>query len=261
MIMPNLIPIDEWTKNVNQTPAPDEIIQDILFDTPEVSVLVGRSGIGKTNLANQLAHSIANQNQNEFIGQKILSHHAVSYTGFEVDKHQFNIRNANLEKYIPASPMLWVCNPAPFFKLNDKTKPDFEKTFNFKVNIIDPVKYIVPGSVSDPTVVTDFLQMLEEVMRTNKSMAIVVLYFKKLDNRSPQEPDDLWNIKGATEWGDICSTVLMMERTKQGHKIGGGFAPVNKDDVTLYFAKTRNAALLHDPINLHWNRQKCLFEV
>lgn len=258
-MMPNLRPIEEWAEDVNRNSAPAEIIEDILFDTHEVNAIVGRSGIGKTNLCNQLAHCLANQN--DFIGKKVLSQQSVAYIGFEVEQHQFNKRTKALEKHIPASPLLWVDTPAPFFKLDKNTQADFQKSIEFaKVVIIDPVRYIVPGNYIEPKIVTDFMQRLQEVMRANDSLAIIVLYFKKLDYRSPLEPDDLWNIKGATEWGDMCSTVLMLERTKQGHKATGGFAPVSKDDVTLYFAKSRNSVGIHDPINLHWNRQKCLFE-
>lgn len=263
MPMPELKPAQEWSEEVSRTPPPVEIIQDILFDTSEINVVVGRSSIGKTNFVNQLAHSIANNDQKDFIGHKILSHHSVGYTGFEVDEHEFKKRNDKLELYVPASPMLWLSTPAPFFKLNATTKDDFENAFNFKVIIIDPVKYVMDGDVSDPKSVTRFLQTLQESLRKLKALAIIVLYFKKLDNRSPQEPDDLWNIKGATEWGDICSTILMLERTKQGHKSGGsshGFAATNKDNVTLYFAKTRNAANVHAPIDMFWNRAKCMFE-
>ena len=151
--------------------------------------------------------------------------------------------------------------PATFFKLDDSTAADFRKTVKpFKVVIIDPVRYIVPGDYLDPKVVSSFMQRVQQVMRDNNSLAIIVLYFKKLDSRVLQEPGDLWSIKGATEWGDMCSTVLMLERTKQGHKSTGGFAPVSKDNVTLYFAKTRNAVGVHPPINIHFDRSKCLFE-
>jgi len=253
------MPIEDWSQRVNQNPPPPEIIQDILFDTNEINAIVGRSEIGKTNFCNQLAHCLANQYS--FLGQKVLSTPTIAYIGFEVEAHQFAKRTQKLEKHIPASPLLWVDTPAPFFKLTRSNQADFQQSVDFaKVVIIDPVRYIVPGDYLEPKVVTEFMQRLQEVMHTNGSLAIIVLYFKKLDNRSPLEPGDLWNIKGATEWGDMCSTVLMLERTKQGHKPGGGFAPVSKDNVTLYFAKTRNAASIHDPINIPWNRQKCLFE-
>jgi len=259
MTMPDFKPIEEWRENVRQTPPPRDIVEDILSDTNEVSVIVGRSGIGKTNFCNQLGHCLATGY--DFIGQKVLTKSSVAYMGFEVDKHQFEKRTAILEKHIPSSPLLWVDTPAQFFKLDKNTEANFRKAVKSgKVVIIDPVRYIVPGDYLDPKVVTEFMQRLQQVMRDNDSLAIIVLYFKKLDNRSPQEPDDLWNIKGATEWGDMASTVMMLERTKQGHKPGGGFAPVNQDNITIHFAKTRNAALVHNPINLHFNRQKCLFE-
>ena len=259
MIMPNLEPINGWLDRVGlNKPAPD-LIQDILADTSEVSAVVGRSEIGKTNFCNQIAHCLATQTP--VLNYNVMSEVSVAYIGFEVDDHKFRDRTLKLERHIPSSSLLWISSPAPFFKLDASTEADFREAIKgFKVIIIDPVRYIVPGNYIDPKIITPFMQRLQQVMRDNGSLAIVVLYFKKLDSRSPLEPGDLWNIKGGTEWGDMCSTVLMMERQKQGHKSTGGFAPVSKDNVTLYFAKTRNAANIHDPIQIHFNRDKCLFE-
>lgn len=185
----------------------------------------------------------------------------VAYIGFEVEGYQFDARCTKLEQCIPRSPLLWIDTPASFFKLDASTEKQFREAVNgFKVVIIDPVRYIVPGNYLDPPVITEFMQRLQQVMRENGSLAIITLYFKKLDSRTLLEPDDLWNIKGGTEWGDACSTVMFLERTKQGHRPRGGFAPADKDDVTLYFAKTRNAVGLHPPLRIHFNREKCLFE-
>lgn len=259
MIMPDLEPIGSWINRVGQNKPPPDLIEDILADTNEISNIVGRSEIGKTNFSIQLAHCLSTQTP--FLNYNVLSKVPVAYIGFEVDKHEFRKRVIKIQQHIPASPNLWLDSPASFFKLDANTEDKFREAIKgFKVIIIDPVRYIVPGNYLDPKVITPFMQRLQQVMRDNNSLAIIVLYFKKLDTRSALEPGDLWNIKGGTEWGDMCSTVLMMEREKQGHKPTGGFAPVSKDNVSLYFAKTRNAANIHDPIRIHFNRDKCLFE-
>ena len=59
-MMPELEPIENWKDNVRRVPPPPDLIEDILADTNELSAIVGRSEIGKTNLCNQLAHCLAN---------------------------------------------------------------------------------------------------------------------------------------------------------------------------------------------------------
>jgi RecA-family ATPase len=117
--MPNFEPIEEWRENVRQNPPPQDIVEDLISDTNEVNVVVGRSGIGNTNFCDQLAHCLASGH--DFLGQKVITKSSVVYMGFEVDKYQFEKRTAVLEKYIPSSPLLWVDTPAPFFKLDVST--------------------------------------------------------------------------------------------------------------------------------------------
>ena len=69
MIMPNLEPIENWLYGVRQNPPPPDLIEDILFDTNEISAIVGRSEIGKTNFCNQLAHCLATETP--ILGRKI----------------------------------------------------------------------------------------------------------------------------------------------------------------------------------------------
>ncbi len=56
MSMPNLEPIKNWTHRVGQNKPPPDLIQKVLADTSEVSAIVGRSEIGKTNFSSQVAH-------------------------------------------------------------------------------------------------------------------------------------------------------------------------------------------------------------
>lgn len=257
--------ITDWKKNVGSSNPPPDLIEDIVADTNEISAITGRSEIGKTNFCLQLAYSLATGTP--FLGHKVAEPVTVAYIGFEGDEHQLLKRIEKIEKHFPVVlGTLYLKVACPIFKLEGNKLGEFRNLISgSKVIIIDPVRYIVPGDYLDPKYATRFMETLQDEMRRNGSLAIVVFYHKKMDSVKLMEPGDLWQIKGATEWGDMCSTVLMLERTRQksigGRGAGMGFQQVNKDNVTLYFAKTRNALGVLDPIDLLFNRSKCIFEM
>jgi len=255
--------IYDWMKRVGSTVAPPDFVQDILADTQEVSAVAGRSEIGKTNLCLQL--SLCLSTGTPFLRFDVPKKVGVCYIGFKGDERQLLERVQKMMPNFPDTALLWVRPACPIFKLQGPGITNFRDMIDgFQVIVIDPVRYMVPGDYTDPKDVTRFMETLQDEMRLNRSLAIVVLYYKKMDSRQLMEPGDLWNLKGATEWGDMSSTVLMAERTRQvslrGRGTGMGFQPVNKDNVTLHFAKTRNAIAALAPIDLHFDRTKCLFE-
>jgi len=255
--------IDDWIQRVASKVSPPDLIENVLADTNEVSAVAGRSEIGKTNLCLQLSFCLSTGTP--FLEFPVPRKTSVAYIGFEGDEHQLMQRVRKIQPCFPDTPYLWVKPMCPIFKLKGAGISEFRALIDgFQVIVIDPVRYMVPGDYMDPKDVTSFMEKLQEEMRLNRSLAIVVLYHKKMDSRTLMEPGDLWQLKGATEWGDMCSTVLMAERTRQvstgGRGPGMGFQPVNKDKVTLHFAKSRNAISVLDPLDLLFDRTKCLFE-
>lgn len=253
--------ITDWLNRLGANSPPVDLIDQVIADTNEVNAITGRSEIGKTNLSLHIAYSLSTGT--DFLGFSV-NKVTVAYIGFEGDEHQIRQRILKISNQFPdPCGYLWLNPVCPIFKLEKGKTADFRRLINgFKVIVIDSVRYIVPGDYMEPKVVTKFMEVLQEEMKLNSSLAVVVFYHKKMDSRLFLEPGDLWNIKGATEWGDMCSSVVMMERTRQ-KSIGGrgqGFQPVSKDNVTLYFAKTRNAREVLNPIDLRFNRNKCLFE-
>ena len=67
------------------------------------------------------------------------------------------------------------------------------------------------------------------------------MHIKKPNEASLFSPGDVYSLKGATEYMDAATTVLLLERKKQTQSRGGLFVPVDENDQVLYFAKQRLA--------------------
>jgi hypothetical protein len=58
---------------------------------------------------------------------------------------------------------------------------------------------------------------------------------------------------------EAATTVMLLERERQGHRPGGGFAPVIPDHAVLYFPKARDAVAALEPILLRFDRERLLW--
>ena len=67
------------------------------------------------------------------------------------------------------------------------------------------------------------------------------MHIKKPNEASLFNPGDVYSLKGASEYVDNATTVLLLERKRQGQGTAGRFAPVSQDELVLYFAKQRLA--------------------
>ena len=67
------------------------------------------------------------------------------------------------------------------------------------------------------------------------------MHIKKPNEASLFNPGDVYSLKGATEYVDTATTVFLLERRRQGQGAAGRFAPVNQEELILYFAKQRLA--------------------
>ena len=256
--------IRDWEENVDMQNDPPDLVEGVIAATHEANAVTGRSEIGKTNFLLNLAYSLATGTP--FLGFEVPKQFRVAYIGFEGNEKKMRDRQSKIKENFP-DPLgnLWVKFTCPMFKLTGERIGQFQDMIKgMDVVIIDPIRYIVPGDYLDCHKSTQFLETLEKVMMENKSTCIFTWYHKKMDKNTLLDSGDLWSMKGATEWGDMCATVLMLEKTKQksigGRGSGQGFQPVNKDNATLYFAKTRNAIDIQQPIELCFNREKCMHE-
>lgn len=254
-----LDPYDDWLKKAFSKPATPDLIEGLLPDANEFVVLAGRAGIGKTNWALMLACSFATGT--DFLGFKVQKV-PVGYIGFEGAESKMAERLIKIRAIYPVIEhgMFHFGLPKPF-RL-DGANIDKLKTMvkECHVVIVDPLKYLVAGDYTKTTDAVRFLENLKVVMNDTGTSFILCHHIRKSNPNSLIEPGDLDQIKGAGDYCDAASTVLLLERERQGHKSGGGFAPMNPDLAVLYFAKTRDARNALDPMSLRFDRQALLWK-
>lgn len=255
--MESMMSVKEWITNEESKPVTEDLIQELLADGNEMMLLAGRTGMGKTNLVLHLAYCLATGIP--FFGLECKKT-TVGYLGFEGTPNKMADRLKKIAGNFPDPGDNLRFHMSPPLIL-EKKLDEFEALVKgCRVIILDPLRYLVGGNFCKPVVATAFLYLLRTELIKLRATAIICHHIKKPNQASLVEPGDLYEMKGATEYVDEAASVLMLERTRQGHKPGGGFAPVNNDNVTLYFAKHRNAVGELEPINLLFNREKLLFE-
>jgi len=124
----------------------------------------------------------------------------------------------------------------------------------------DPLKYLVCGDYSKPSDALRFITALQVLSEDLHVPILLCHHIRKPDKQSLIEPGDLYELKGASDYVDHATTVMMLRRESHGHRPGGGFAPVRPDYFTLHFAKARNALAAMEPILIKLNREKLVFE-
>ena len=246
---PLIKPIEEWAEALaNRKPRP-QLIQDILANQRgEYMAIAGRTGIGKTNLALCLGFCLATGTPFfELKCRKV----KVAFLAFEGDSFNLMERYNKLKGNFPPTErklrfaMLPLSNPKHMF---DEV---FDKTDGCRVIILDPVKYIVLGEYLKPKDADTFLKRFKEYLPIHKMSAIITLPIRKPNEKSLIRPGDVYSMKGATEYSDAATSVLLLEKKAYDR---------SSDEVALHFAKQRIAPRELGSINLSFNRNSCLFE-
>lgn len=260
-MMKTLEGLDERIKH---RPPRYDLIENLLPDSPkpnEFVVLAGPAGIGKTTYVVHMGLHLATGT--EFQGLKCKKC-KVGYLGFEGSEYMFEDRLAKVKQHF----LEHFPNPGSYFRYEirspftlEKKRDEFKKIFDgCRVIIVDPLKYLVAGDYTKPQYAMAFLRLLQETLLELGASAIFPHHLKKPNPAVLIEPGDLYQLKGATEYVDAATSVLMIERKRQGHKPTGGFAHVDPNLVTLYFAKTRDAVKELMPIDMRLNKDECSFE-
>ena len=141
--------------------------------------------------------------------------------------------------------MMPVSNPKHMFK------EIFDETEGCSILILDPVRYLVSGDYLKPKDVAAFIRIFRENLAKHRKAAIITLPIRKPNERSLIQPQDVYQMKGATEYADSATSVLLLEKKAYSHS--------SSDMVTLHFAKHRIAARELKPINLRFSSKKCMF--
>jgi len=232
----------------NRPPSP-AFVEDILSQQPgEYAIIAGRTGQGKTILAFQLAHCLSTGT--DFLKHKVPQPVQTGFLALEGDDQNFWDRYKKVSPNFP-DPQGRLC-----FELLDKQTPEKllakikTKIPGFQVVIFDGSRYLFRGDYCKPKDARDFVASFMETLKVNGVVGILTLQVKKPNPNSLAEPDDVYNIKGATEIVDDVTTAIMVEKVKGAH---------NKDLRIIYFPKHRISPLALPDRNVTLDRATCLF--
>jgi len=241
--------VEDWARDIATRKPRPHVIRDILpTRRGEYMAIAGRTGIGKTNLALHLAFCLATGTS--FFGHECLKV-KVAFLAFEGDEANILDRYNKLKGNLPPTKgRLWF-GMIPISNPRHMLKEIWEKTQGCKIVILDPVKYLVSGDYLKPKDAAAFIRQFKENLAHNKMAAIITLPIKKPNEKSLIQPGDVYQMKGATDYADSATSVLLVERKSYSR---------SSDEVTLHFAKHRIAAKELTAINLCFNRDSCLFE-
>lgn len=124
-----------------------------------------------------------------------------------------------------------------------------------RVVILDPIKYLVPGDYLKPEYAAKFIQVFLEMLTVLGMVAIITLPIKKPPSGKQESlihPEDVYAIKGATEWMDSATTAILLEKRAYSRKRLG-------EEITMSFPKHRIADRVLSPINLDYDYDTALY--
>lgn len=239
-------------------PPADDLIQDLLPDSSSAYMLIcGRSGIGKTFLALNILYCLAT-------GTPFLSHKTkqcqVGYLSMEGSDRKLLNRFDTLSVSFPDTEdhIHWEHTTA--ITLTEAGIDRLEGVITaLDVVIIDPLRPLVPGDYTSPKDASTFLKNLQRVQNETSTRLILIHHIRKPDKRVKVQPEDLqFEVKGASEYVEAATTVLLLERISQPKDNFGKFLP-SVDDRILHFTKVKDAPTDKRPLTLHFDREKMLF--
>lgn len=249
---------DQWRESARQMNAKPQIVESLIPDEAGISLLVGRTGIGKTNLVFQLCGSIATGVP--FFNFRT-SESKVAYIGFEgdsslaarLDKLERTYDTAKLKKNF----FFDIWDPSNIERHYYKFK---EELADVRLGVLDPLKFLVPG---DYTKVSDANKATNLILQLAHELGIHLLlphHIRKPNEASLIHPGDVYEAKGATEFVDSSTTVMLLERQPQQHVQGRrGYMPRNDTIAELHFPKTRISPFNIDKKTLMFDHQKLTF--
>ena len=214
----------------------------------EYAVIAGKTGIGKTVLALYQAFCLSTGTLfYDYACRKAV----VGYLALEGDDQNMMDRYEKMKKQFPDT------GENLRFELLEKERPEVllriieNKMKGCDVVIFDGSRYLVPGDYCNSKDTRNFIISFMRILKVQGVVGIITLQAKKSDPRYLLSPGDVFSIKGATELVDDATTAILLEKTPHSR---------SKDEVTLYFAKTRIATKEMPEIELHFNLDKCIFE-
>jgi len=251
--------VDEMRNSILREPPADDLVQDLLpHSTTAYMLIAGRSGIGKTFLLLNILYCLAS-------GKPFLSHKTkqckVGYLSFEGDSRKILTRFDTIGDSFPGIGDYIFWEHALPFPLNN---PGIEKMMELITGLdvvgIDPLRPLVAGDYTMPKDASAFLSNLRKVQNETSTTIILTHHIRKPDRRNKVQPEDLqFEIKGASEYVEAATTVLLMERASQPRDDLGKWASSSMLK-NLHFVKVKDAPTEPMPIIMRFNSDTMLYE-
>jgi hypothetical protein len=204
----------------------------------------GRSGIGKTNLALWLAYSIATGTS--WCGLTV-ERNKVLFLALEGPDENIADRTEKVESHFPATEDYLRCESI------ERASPEvmFGKAFDFigdeNVVIVDGGRLIMEGDYCKAKEVERHVTRIMGALKDNGVVGITTLQVKKPPEHRA-DLDDMYSIKGATEFVDSATAVVVMERQKR------------RQVIEMVMAKQRIAAKdCYESLACIWSKQEGKF--
>ena len=257
--IPTMKSLKDMRDAIANEPEADDLIYDLLPNSNSVYMLVtGRSGIGKTFLLLHILYCLAS-------GMPFMSRKAkqckVGYMSLEGDKRKILKRFNTIGLSFPGAEDNIFWEHRMPFRLNSKGIDWLTaKVDGLDVVGIDPIRPLIPGDYTNPRDAGVFLENLREVQKRTGVVVIGTHHIRKPDKRVKVQPEDLlFEIKGASEFVESATSVLLLERGNQQRDGFGKFTSTN-DSKSLHFVKIKDAPAEPMPLTLRFNDEKLLFE-
>ena len=251
--------LSDMRDEIAKEPEADDLIQDLLPHSNSIYMLIaGRSGIGKTFLLLMMLYCLASGTP--FMSRKTKKCR-VGYISLEGDRKKILNRFDTIGLSFPdAEDNIHWEHRMPF-KLNSKGVDWLTaKVDGLSVVGIDPLRPLVPGDYTVPKDVSAFLENLRTVQDKTGVVIVGSHHIRKPDKRVKVQPEDLlFEIKGASEYVESATSVLLLERGKQERGQFGQFV-TNTSIKSLHFVKIKDAPAEPIPLSLRFNSETLLFE-
>lgn len=236
------------------------LIDQIFPDGKDPMIICGRPQIGKTNLSLYMAFQLAD-------GYPIFDFKTqackVAYLFMEGGPQQIMDRVEKLARHLRGIPHNLYIQPSDPLPLNPKGQ-DFLTALvdGIKVCFIDSLKYLIPGDYMKPSDALKGMTALAEVERKTGCRFVLIGHIRKPDRKRVSDPDDYWTeLKGPTEYLEICNSALMLSRPRHGDKDSNGrFLLLDENTKILYFIKARDSDRELKPLKLKFYRDELLLK-
>jgi RecA-family ATPase len=252
-------PLSKMRREIRMRPPADDLIQDLLPDSSSAYMLLcGRSGIGKTFLALNMLFCLASGIP--FLDRKT-TQCKVGYLSMEGSDLKILNRFDTIAQSFPEveENIFWKHTTA--ITLTDQGVRQLSQMITgLDVVIVDPLRPLIAGDYTSPKDANAFLKKIQRVQNETSTRLVLIHHIRKPDRKVKVHPEDLqFEVKGAAEYVEAATTVLLLERALQPKDEQGRFQQSGEDDRTLHFVKVKDAPTETKQLTLQFDRQTLLF--